>query len=395
VASGPYMVEGSAALDFSLPPDQQRPASGLVPGKAITMLRNPAWERASDGLRGAYVDRIEVSVGGTSEQAAAAIDAGRSDLVLSAGPFPQAPPDQVRAYQADPAKGIVSVETRDAVRYVGLNLAVPPLDDVHVRKAINLVVNKSRLQEIWGGPTATEIIGHVALNSLENDLLLNYDPYATPGHAGDVEAARKEMALSRYDRDGDGMCDGPVCSNLLALGFDDSVVATNPPLSRQIQTDLRAIGIGLQLQLMPPGELFARALDPTNHVALILTALWGKDYLNASSYFVPLFAAGGIGTGNFSLLGATPEQLRKWEYHVTDVPSVDDRIGACLVQTGTAQLRCWADLDQYLMQTVVPWVPYFSETLTNVVPRRIARYSFDQFAALPALDQIAMRPGGP
>src|SRR5712691_3569654 len=91
--------------------------------------------------------------------------------------------------------------------------------------------------------------------------------------------------------------------------------------------------------------------------------------------------------------GATPEQLRKWGYHVTEVPSVDDRIDACLVQLGTAQLRCWADLDQYLMETVVPWVPYFSETLTNVVPRRIARYSFDQFAALPALDQIALRPG--
>jgi hypothetical protein len=85
VASGPYMVEGSAPLDFSLPPDQQRPESGLIPGKAITMVRNPAWDRDPDGLRGAYVDRIDVSIGGTSEQAAAAIDADRSDIVRAAG----------------------------------------------------------------------------------------------------------------------------------------------------------------------------------------------------------------------------------------------------------------------------------------------------------------------
>jgi peptide/nickel transport system substrate-binding protein len=388
------MLGGSEALDFSLPPAQQHPASGLVPEKTITLVRNPSWSPASDNLRGAYVDRIEVSIGGTVEEAGAAVDADRTDLVLDTGPYPQAPPDQVRAYQSDPAKGAVKVESRQALRYVALNLAHRPLDDIHVRKAINLVVNKARLQEIWGGSTATDVIGHISLNSLENNLLLNYDPYATPGHDGNVDAARKEMALSRYDRDGDGRCDGPVCSNLLAIGFDASLVATNPPLSKEIQRDLRAIGIGLDLQLMPPPEMYARASDPANHVALVLTTLWGPDYLNASTYFTPLFEGAGIGSSNYSLLGATSEQLRKWGYDVTEVPSVDDRIDACLIEVGEAQLRCWADLDQYLMEDVVPWVPYFSEAHVEVVPRRIVRYSYDQFTALPALDQIALPPGG-
>jgi ABC-type transport system substrate-binding protein len=393
VASGPYMLEGAGELDFSIPPDQQRAAPGLIPGKAITLVRNPSWDPASDSLRGAFVDRIEVSIGGTLEDASAAIDAGRSDLVFYTGPSPQAPPEQVQAYQADPARGTVSVEPRDAVRYVALNLAIPPLDDVHVRKAINLVVNKARLQEVWGGPTATGVIGHIALDSLENNLLLNYDPFGTPGRGGSVEAARKEMALSRYDRDGDGMCNGPVCSNLLALGFDDSVIPTNPGLSKEIARDLQAIGIGLDLQLMPPGELFPRAYDPANHVALVLTAVWGKDYLNASTYFTQLFAAASVGGTNTSLVGATSDQLKGWGYRVTEVPGVDDRIEGCLVQAGSPQLRCWADLDQYLMENVVPWVPYFSEAHTQVVPRRIVRYSYDQFANLPALDQIALRSG--
>jgi peptide/nickel transport system substrate-binding protein len=394
VASGPYMVEGSGDLDFSLPPGQQPALSGLVPGKAITLIRNPSWTPASDNLRGAYVDRIELSIGGTLEEAAAAVDAGRSDLVFYAGPPPQVPPDQIRDYQSDPTKGTVSVEPRDFLRYVSMNLAVPPFDDIHVRKAMNLVLNKARLQEIRGGPTSADVIGHIALNSLENNLLLNYDPYATPGSAGSVDRARQEMALSDYDTDGDGICDAPACSGLLTLGLNTSPIFISQ--SQEIRKGLMEIGIRLQLKLVPPDQAFSELSDPKNHVALALTIAWGKDYVNASNYFVPLFAAASIGSPgsatNYSLLGATSEQLRTWGYRVTDVPSVDNRIDACLVQLGEAQLRCWADLDQYLMENVVPWVPYQSDEHVQVVPRRILGYSYDQFADLPALDQIALSP---
>jgi peptide/nickel transport system substrate-binding protein len=394
VASGPYMVEGAENLDFTLPPDQQRAASGLDPGKAIALVRNPSWTPASDGLRGAYVDRIELSLGGTLEEGAAAVDAGRSDLVFYPGPPPQAPPDQISAYQSDPTKGTVSVELRDFLRYVPMNLAVPPFDDIHVRKAMNLVLDKARLQEIRGGPTTTEVIGHIALNSLENNLLLNYDPYATPGHGGSVGNAHKEVALSKYDSDGDGMCDAPVCSGVLAVGLNLSPIAISQ--AKEIRREVAEIGIRLDLELMPPDQLFPELADPANHVALALNISWGKDYLSASNYFVPLFASAGIGSqvaANYTLVGATSEQLRTWGYHVTDVPSVDDRIDACLVQLGEAQLRCWADLDQYLMENVVPWVPYQSDAHVQVVPSRIVRYSYDQFGDLPALDQIALRSG--
>ena len=125
-----------------------------------------------------------------------------------------------------------------------------------------------------------------------------------------------------------------------------------------------------------------------------LSRLPGGPYLNASNYFTPLFASDSIGnpaTSNYSLTGATPEQLRSWGYEVTEVPGVDDRINSCLGQIGQAQLRCWGDLDQYLMEAVVPWIPYQSDAHVQVVPSRIIRYSYDQFADLPALDQIALQ----
>jgi hypothetical protein len=202
------------------------------------------------------------------------------------------------------------------------------------------------------------------------------------------------MALSTYDADHDGTCDAPACSGVSALGFNDSPLFIDQ--SKEIRKDLAEIGIHLDLRLMPAGDVFKELVDPKSHVALALTIAWGKDYLNASNYFVPLFAAASIGvpgSSNDSLLGATPEQLEGWGYGETEVPSVDDRIDACLVELGEAQLRCWADLDQYLMENVVPWVPYQSDAHVQVVPSRIVRYSYDQFADLPALDQIALRIG--
>jgi hypothetical protein len=90
---------------------------------------------------------------------------------------------------------------------------------------------------------------------------------------------------------------------------------------------------------------------------------------------------------------ATPAQLRSWGYAVTTVPAVDDRIDQCLRLTGSAQLQCWASLDQYLMEEVVPWAPYAFESKVMVVSPRIVAFSFDQFANHPSLDRIALRPG--
>ena len=41
--------------------------------------------------------------------------------------------------------------------------------------------------------------------------------------------------------------------------------------------------------------------------------------------------------------------------------------------------QCWAELDQYLMTEVVPWVPYMFVNHVQVVSERVVAYSFDQF----------------
>ena len=56
-------------------------------------------------------------------------------------------------------------------------------------------------------------------------------------------------------------------------------------------------------------------------------------------------------------------------------------------------MQCWADLDTYLMEDVVPWVPYLFDNDVVVLSANVTSYSFDQFAGLPALDRIAVEAG--
>jgi hypothetical protein len=120
---------------------------------------------------------------------------------------------------------------------------------------------------------------------------------------------------------------------------------------------------------------------------------WGKDLPVGSGWFPPLFTFATKGCCNVSLLGASPAQLRSWGYSVVSVPSVDDRIQRCLGRRGVAHTECWAELDQYLMSEVVTYVPYASALETHVVSDRVIEYSFDQFAAAPAFDRIAVTSG--
>src|SRR5205823_1189129 len=136
---------------------------------------------------------------------------------------------------------------------------------------------------------------------------------------------------------------------------------------------------------------------PQAHIAMRF-GNWIKDLVSGETYFPFLFGSPATGltdTYGDTLLGASAASLRRWGYQVTSVPNVDDRIEACLPLTFGAQLRCWANLDQYLMTQVAPWIPLVSFLAGRVVSDRLARFSFDQAWGypLPALDQIALRPG--
>jgi peptide/nickel transport system substrate-binding protein len=399
-ATGPYMVEGSGRIDVSAPPELQQPADGFVqpvftengavatPG-SLVLVRNPSWDPATDRLRAAYADRIELTLGGLDdEEIARRVDAAEMDLVFGgSSPF-----EQVARYRDDPAlDDRVFAHPNDVGFAVFMNLAVPPFDDLHVRRAVAYAIDRAALVEMVSRPPhlpighTGEVATHVAPDALEGGLLRAFDPYPY-----DPDAARGEMRASAYDRTGDGRCDAPVCRNILTLVFDAGVI---PEQARAIREDLAEVGIELALQTRPLDSYFGTIHDPREQIPIGIPYPWAKDYPDGAGWFLGLFDTSGLEGSNVSLLGASPGQLREWGYSVTSVPSVDDRIRLCIERRGVAKIECWAELDQYLMTEVVSRVPYMLMEHAQVVSERIVAYSFDQFGSLPALDRIALARG--
>ena len=117
-----------------------------------------------------------------------------------------------------------------------MDLTTPPFDDVHVRKAMNLVMDLEGVQRAWGGPvqgsTPTDVLPDTMMPELTAE---NYTPYQKPPFAGDVEAAKAEMKQSKYDTDKDGLCDAPACKGIVHLNRNFAAVVDAVP-------DHRAVG---------------------------------------------------------------------------------------------------------------------------------------------------------
>jgi ABC-type transport system substrate-binding protein len=388
VSSGPYMFEGSADLDFARSPQQQQAVAGFRPGSGISLVRNPSWTPDSDPLRGAFADRIDLHVVETLAEAHEQVERGEADLVVTILPPPQAPEELVSRYRSDTALGRVEIRPRDLVLSMMMNVAVPPFDDLHVRRAVQLMVNKQDVIDQQGGALTGRIATHVVPDGIEGFLLAGYDPYATPGGIGSLSLARAEMAQSTYDSDGDGVCDAAVCTAILAI--EPQLPEPRQNVGLAVQHDLAQIGLDIRPEVLDFGAFFARAADPSMRIPLTLSFPVGKDFPSASSLLPPLFRSTSIGSQNWVMVGASPEQLSAWGYSVSVVPNVDDRIDQCLSIIGGQETECWATLDQYLMEEVAAFVPLAVDLHVQVVPSRVTAYSFNQFTTVPALDRIAV-----
>lgn len=392
VATGPYMWEGSETLDFSLPADQQTPAAGYDPGRAWTLVRNPSWSADTDDLRPAHVDRIEVEINESTDVNYNKLQAGEIDMV-----YDGVPPKQIlQQYTTDPElKSQLHVNPSDGLRYLAMNVAEPPFDDIHVRKALNLVMDKDALRRTRGGPLFGEIAGHIIPNGLLNDVLADYDPYATPNGQGDVEAAKAEMAQSAYDSDGDGVCDDPVCEDVLLVADREDPY---PDQNAVIADSAAQIGVNFKVT---EGDrytfMYDKCLDPGAHAAFCPSVGWFKDYADALTFGPPLLGDESLGPEsccNYTQVGASPELLRKNGYEVTEAPSLDAQMDECaILPLGDERINCWAEVDRTAMEDVVPFIPWLFDNDVDIAGPNIVNYTYGSFAGLMSIQHVGVAGG--
>lgn len=389
ISSGPYMIQGSAGSFTSC--SALKPFSGYdgANGNHLILVRNPNYDQSTDQYRKNYPDKFTWTIDSNADDIFNKVAAGQFEDEISS-PTPKT----IRAYETNPAlKPRLLPNVGDRTWYITMNLTQPPFDDIHVRKAMNYIMDKQALRLAWGGPVEGAIATHIVPPVLYNNGLANYDPYATPNEAGDLAKAAAEMKLSKYDPGHTGKCTASACKKVLMIGDVRSVDNRMIPV---IQADAAKIGITFTVRQI--NGAYTTIQTTSKNIPISERPGWGKDYADASTFFAELFDGQAIipqGNTNYSLVGLTPALNASKKLGVkgdlSHIPSVDSDINACQKKLGQDRINCWEALDKKLMTTVVPWVPYLWANNVDIVGPKVAHWNYDQFSDGPAYSLVSVK----
>jgi peptide/nickel transport system substrate-binding protein len=399
VATGPYMYAGSDKVDATSC-SALKPASGFDGQTTMTLVRNPSYRPSTDSkaARENLPDSFVFTVDTNADDIYNRVRAGDLEDEVPGG---IAPPKILRQYTTDASlKPNLHINPGDRTWYLPMTLTQPPFDDIHVRKALNLIMDKAALQKAWGGPSAGTIATHIVPDAMLNNVLKGFDPYKTPGASGSVAKAAAEMKQSTYDPGHTGKCTAAACKGVLMIADTRDVDTRMIP---SIESSAAKIGITFKVRSI--NGAYPTIQTPSKNIPISERPGWAKDYADASTFFNALFLGTAIlasGNTNYSLVGLTPAITEKLKLtgHVTGIPNFDAQINRCnriaprglaAAVGGDPRIACWAALDRKLMTEVVPWVPYLSANVTRITGPKVGKWSYDQFGTGTAFAHVAVK----
>ena len=308
----------------------------------VVLVRNPrfrVWSAAAqpDG----YPDRIVERFRYTGPSAIRAVERGTADITAD-GLDETWPPALAASLQTRHLSQLYPAPTL-VIRGLWLNTRLAPFNDVRVRQALNLAVDRNRLVQINGGTIA----GEVACQYLPPNVN-GYSAYC-PYNGPDLARARRLVAES-------GTKEQPVTIWLYDITFGHR-------LGAYLVSVLRSIGYNARVEYVPhdPGNLTWR---PDRQAGV---QGWGADYPSANNIF-PAFLCSSYTTDprtNSNFAGLCDRQL---DAQVARAVSLETANRA-------AAARAWHGADRMLTDEA-PWLPMAVTLSTDFVARRVGNYRY-------------------
>ncbi|HEX5853120.1 MAG TPA: ABC transporter substrate-binding protein [Solirubrobacteraceae bacterium] len=187
VATGPYMFKADSSGKVL--------GTGYQPGKSATLVRNPNWDASTDH-RPAYLDQIEVKIGGDTEVIGRQVLEGshivQDDTV--------AQPIVKLAYEKYRDQLLISPGSGD--HYMAVNNSYGPFTDVNLRKAFWAALDREAMNKARGGSLVTNVMTHFLYPGMPGfekagglaGPKVDYNEHPR----GDMAVAEKYMKLAGY-----------------------------------------------------------------------------------------------------------------------------------------------------------------------------------------------------
>ncbi|SFT94301.1 ABC transporter substrate-binding protein [Sedimentitalea nanhaiensis] len=274
-----------------------------------------------------YLDSITFEVGQEPIVALLRLQNGEVDV-----PGDGIPPAKFQEVMADPAQAARVIEGGQLhTGYITLNVKMPPFDNVDVRRAVNMAINKERITQVINGRAVP------ATQPLPPSMPGYTDGYE--GYPHDPEAAKALLAKA-------GFADG-FETELYVMNTDP-----NPRIAQAIQQDLANVGIKASIQSLAQASVIA-AGGEADQAPMIWSGgmAWIADFPDASNFYGPILGCAGAVQGGWNWSWYCNEEV---DAMATEADSMTDPDAV------EARLQKWSDAYMKIMEDA-PWVPVFNE----------------------------------
>ena len=266
--------------------------TSYVATKSFTLARNPAWSPSTDPNRHAYVNKITVTEGLTSDNVQQQLQAGTGDMEWDVTPPAQNLPSLMSTHNSGlvigpTAAGPASISLGT---YLTLNQYAGPFTSKLVREAVAYGVNKNAIVQILGGKSIASMTSQLVLPG-NVGYIPNYNPFPDNNGAGDP--AKAKQLLAQAGKTG-------VTLKLLYSTTDPA-----PRVAQSLQSSLNAAGFHVQLVPVTQSDFYGKYLTvpatAKRDVWDLAAPGWIPDWFgnNGRSTIVPLLTQPGLGSNDF------------------------------------------------------------------------------------------------
>jgi YVTN family beta-propeller protein len=327
--------------------------------REIRYVRNPLfgeWSHAAqpDG----NPDEIITRFGLTSDQEVRAVREGRADWLADGIPARLLP--ALRRQAASQLHTGMAIPTTD---FFQLNTTLPPFDDVRVRRALNLAIDRRAIVRIYGGIELAAPTCQVLPQGLFG--YRRYCPYTrNPTASGtwkapDVARARRLVAAS-----------GTRGTPVTVWGWTDDPTIS-PRVIRYTADVLRRLGYPTKVRLVTHASL-AQPLPGTLAKIQLIAAAWGDT---PYGFFATWFSCNGATNHGWFCDPLLDRAIARTQ----SLKATNPRAAA----------SHWAEIDRELVDRAV-WAPFINERAVDFVSARVRNYQSHPYLGILA-DQLVLQ----
>jgi oligopeptide transport system substrate-binding protein len=292
-----------------------------VPGQNIKLERNKDYYRA--GVP--YLDNITFEFGQDPTVAVLRLKKGEIDIVGDG-----VPPAQFTEIMADPAnKYLIAEGDQLHTGYVTMNVTQPPFDNLKVRQAVNMAINKDRIVRLINNRA-------VPASQALPPAMPGYNS-SNKGYPYDPEAAKKLLADAGV---------GEITTELYAMNVDP-----NPRIAQSIQQDLAAVGIKAEIRSLAQAEVISAGGAGKAPMIWSGGMAWIADFPDPANFYYGILGCSGAVDGGWNWSRYCNKDLDARAGNADAMVKDDEK---------SVRIEQWKGIFDDVLKDA-PWAPIFNE----------------------------------